>query len=221
MRRKTPADRLVAQYLADLDRRLASLPDDRRRPIVDEVARHIAEGRSALDHEDPVAIQALLERVGDPPAIATEAGAYDFGSRPGRWVARLVPWLLLLGGLIFGVGWLVGVVLLWASPIWRARDKLLGTLVCCRSRRHPHTHCGGGCTDPDRCARRASATPERGRQVGAGELVSASPTPATHTVSPNTVARAPRRGTYRRTRGSPFQPPWEPPPGESLRQGRQ
>ena len=129
MRRKSPADRLVARYLADLDRRLASLPNDRRRQTVDEVALHIAEGRSALDHEDPLAVEALLERVGDPRAIATEAGAYEFESRPSRRADRLVPWLLLLGGLILGVGWLLGAVLLWASPTWRTRDKLLGTFV--------------------------------------------------------------------------------------------
>jgi len=48
----------------------------------------------------------------NPRAIATEAGPYEFGSRPSRWEDRLVPWLFLLGGLIFGVGWLVGVALL-------------------------------------------------------------------------------------------------------------
>jgi hypothetical protein len=37
--------------------------------------------------------------------------------------------LLLVGVLAFGVGWFIGVVLLWSSPAWRARDKLLGTLV--------------------------------------------------------------------------------------------
>ncbi|TML11728.1 MAG: hypothetical protein E6G39_13085 [Actinobacteria bacterium] len=37
--------------------------------------------------------------------------------------------LLLIGAPLFGVGWLVGVVLLWSSPVWRLGDKLLGTLV--------------------------------------------------------------------------------------------
>jgi hypothetical protein len=37
--------------------------------------------------------------------------------------------LLLLGLLVLGVGWLIGLALLWASPTWRLRDKLLGTLV--------------------------------------------------------------------------------------------
>ena len=129
MRRKAPADRLIARYLATLDRPLGTLPRDRRRQIVDEISRHIAEGRSALDHEDPVAINALLERVGDPRTVAAEAGAHAPDTHPSRGTDRVAPWLLLLGGLIFGVGWLVGVVLLWASPTWRTRDKLLGTFV--------------------------------------------------------------------------------------------
>jgi hypothetical protein len=37
--------------------------------------------------------------------------------------------LLLLGGFLIGLGWLAGVALLWASPRWDTRDKLLGTLI--------------------------------------------------------------------------------------------
>ena len=37
--------------------------------------------------------------------------------------------MLLLGGFVFLIGWLVGVVLLWTSKIWTLRDKLIGTLV--------------------------------------------------------------------------------------------
>jgi hypothetical protein len=37
---------------------------------------------------------------------------------------------LLLGGIVIPfLGWAVGVVLLWLSPRWTTRDKLLGTLV--------------------------------------------------------------------------------------------
>ena len=129
MRRKTPADRLIARYLATLDRDLGALPHARRRQIVDEISRHIAEARADLDRDDPVAIKALLERVGDPRSIAAEADPYALQARPTRWTDRFTPWLLLLGGFFFGVGWLLGVVLLWASPTWRTRDKLLGTTV--------------------------------------------------------------------------------------------
>jgi hypothetical protein len=41
----------------------------------------------------------------------------------------LVPWLVVLGGLVLFVGWVVGVVLLWLSDAWPYRDKLLGTFV--------------------------------------------------------------------------------------------
>jgi hypothetical protein len=37
--------------------------------------------------------------------------------------------LLLVGILVFGIGWLVGIALLWSSPTWRLRDRLLGTLL--------------------------------------------------------------------------------------------
>src|SRR5690242_8232915 len=37
--------------------------------------------------------------------------------------------LLLVGGLLFGIGWLVGLVLLWSSPVWSTGQKLLGTFV--------------------------------------------------------------------------------------------
>jgi hypothetical protein len=37
--------------------------------------------------------------------------------------------LLLIGGFLAGVGWVVGAILLWISPRWRLSDKLLGTLI--------------------------------------------------------------------------------------------
>jgi hypothetical protein len=37
--------------------------------------------------------------------------------------------LLLIGGFIFAVGWIVGAVMLWSSRAWTAREKLIGTLL--------------------------------------------------------------------------------------------
>jgi hypothetical protein len=37
--------------------------------------------------------------------------------------------LLLFGAFLAGIGWVIGVVLLWLSPRWRLSDKLLGTFV--------------------------------------------------------------------------------------------
>jgi hypothetical protein len=36
---------------------------------------------------------------------------------------------LLFGGLLFVVGWFVGLHLLWSSRFWTLHDKLIGTLV--------------------------------------------------------------------------------------------
>jgi hypothetical protein len=37
--------------------------------------------------------------------------------------------LLLFGGFLALIGWLVGLVLLWSSPRWTVVDKLVETLV--------------------------------------------------------------------------------------------
>ena len=45
--------------------------------------------------------------------------------RSSRWA---IP-LLLFGGFAAGIGWFVGLVLLWDSRAWTVGDKLLGTFV--------------------------------------------------------------------------------------------
>jgi hypothetical protein len=126
MKTRSNSDKLIDRYLSRLDRALGDLPSSRRGQIIEDVASHITEGRSALDDEDETSIRALLDRVGDPDAIAEEAGVAPASARRAdAWV----PWLLLLGGFAFVVGWFVGVGLLWSSRTWQVRDKLLGTFV--------------------------------------------------------------------------------------------
>jgi HAAS domain-containing protein len=123
---KTDADTLVDRYLAELDHAMARLSVSKRHQILAEVSSHITEGRAGLDSDDPASIRALLDRVGDPEAIAMEAGA---ASPPAKSSDAWVPWLLLFGGFALIVGWFVGVALLWSSHTWRLRDKLIGTFV--------------------------------------------------------------------------------------------
>ena len=56
------------------------------------------------------------------------ADASPLPSRRGihEWAAVF---LLLFGGLVCGLGWIAGLVLLWSSSAWRTRDKWIGTLV--------------------------------------------------------------------------------------------
>ena len=114
-------DQLVADYLKRLRRATRTMPRARRRELLDEIAAHIAEARAAGE----VPLQRVLDDLGDPKDIAATGSARKpLGVRE---IAAVI--LLPLGGFIFLAGWIVGLVLLWASPRWRWPDKLLGTLV--------------------------------------------------------------------------------------------
>lgn len=126
-------DRLVSEYLVRLDVALSGLPPDRRSQLLTEIADHISTARDSLVNPTETDILNLLERLGSPDAIAAEAGDDQMPQafQPPRggiheWLAIA---LLLFGGFILGVGWFVGIILLWTSRVWRLRDKILGTLV--------------------------------------------------------------------------------------------
>lgn len=120
---------LVAEYLRRLRRAAAKLPPDRRAELVAEIEAHIAD---AIEPgvTDAEALR-VLRRLGPPEAIvAAEEPAPAPARRQPRgrkeWLAMV---LLLFGGLLAGVGWLVGVILLWISSAWTTREKWIGTLV--------------------------------------------------------------------------------------------
>jgi hypothetical protein len=124
-------DELVEAYVRRLESELADLPADRRAELVDEVRGHIREARAELSAGDEAGVRAVLARLGEPSDIAAEAlprlgrGSARIGGRELHTVV-----LLLVGGVVVPfLGWLVGVVLLWASEVWGRREKLLGTLV--------------------------------------------------------------------------------------------
>lgn len=125
------ADRLVEDYLDRLEAELADVPAARRRELVEEISEHIAQARSDLSADSEAELRTLLSRLGEPADIAGAARepierlAAD-QHRP----ERLTLVLLAVGGLVLPlVGWLIGVVLLWASSAWSTRDKLIGTLL--------------------------------------------------------------------------------------------
>jgi hypothetical protein len=120
------ADKLVRRYLAQLDAALRGVDASRREEILAEVHGHIEEGRTGLDPGDAASVATLLDRVGDPAAIAAEAGAPPPGSR--RWDAW-APWLIIFGPVASGLGWIAGMLILWTSPTWSRRDQLIATFV--------------------------------------------------------------------------------------------
>ena len=143
----TDDDQLVEDYLRELHIAAQELPADRRDELVEEITAHIAEARQS--DGSPLAVRNILDRLGDPadivraaadappggPAWSAAAGSgvgYPAAAQPGRPGAleMAAVLFLLFGGIVIPfLGWVVGVVLLWMSPRWTTRDKLLGTLV--------------------------------------------------------------------------------------------
>ena len=120
------AGKLVRRYLAQLDAALQGVDASRREEILAEVREHIEQGRDGLDTDDAAEVRTLLARVGDPAAIAAEAGAPSPDSR--RWDAW-APWLIIFGPVASGLGWIAGIAILWTSPTWSQRDKLTAIVV--------------------------------------------------------------------------------------------
>lgn len=119
---------LAADYLDRLRRAARRLPRDRRDELVADIEAHLAEtiGPEAGDAE---ALNAL-DRLGAPEDIVeAEQPSPDRSADPRGLREWAAIFLLPFGGLVMGVGWLLGLILLWSSPAWRTRDKWIGTLV--------------------------------------------------------------------------------------------
>jgi hypothetical protein len=119
---------LAADYLNRLRRAGRGLPRSRLKELAAEIEEHLSEaiGPEASDAE----ALTVLDRLGEPEEIieAEEPRSAARQDTPGtrEWAAII---LLLFGGFIFGVGWLVGLVLLWSSRAWTTLDKWIGTLI--------------------------------------------------------------------------------------------
>ena len=66
-------DRLVEDYLGAVSYACADLPPDRRDDLVADLREHIAAARAVLYQPTEAAIRTILDRLGEPSAIAEEA----------------------------------------------------------------------------------------------------------------------------------------------------
>jgi uncharacterized membrane protein len=147
-------DDLVAGYLGRLVQAARQLPPDRRSELIDEIADHIEQARAVSEASGPD-LRDLLRRLGEPEAIAAAASDSpgDFSTslaQPAssaaevsavrgprrRWV-DLAAVLLTLGSVLLSpisfvlalLGWAVGNVMLFLSPRWPRRAKILGAVT--------------------------------------------------------------------------------------------
>jgi uncharacterized membrane protein len=126
-------------YLARLDAAAWQLPGERRIELVTEVREHI-DAALLGGPGDEAALRTVLDALGAPEEIARAAVEQEpaaalphVPAQPGSQAASLrdvsTVLLLMFGGFLIGIGWVVGVALLWTSPRWRTRDKWLATMV--------------------------------------------------------------------------------------------
>jgi uncharacterized membrane protein len=127
----TTTERVLGDYLERLERSMPDIPRKRREEIVSEIVDHIDSALNDLAVEPTEAdVLNVLERVGDPEEIAADARErLDIRSPRRSATDPIALVLLLIGGFLWGVGWIAGVVLLWLSDVWTTRDKIIGTLV--------------------------------------------------------------------------------------------
>jgi hypothetical protein len=125
--RNSTQEKIVEDYLKRLGVAARGLPRAERRELRAQIEEHL---RLAIGEDtDEAEVRAALERLGDPDEIVAE----QYGPREarrgigGQAVGAIA--LLLVGGFLAGIGWVVGVVMLWTSVAWTTREKLIGTLL--------------------------------------------------------------------------------------------
>ncbi|WP_243229776.1 hypothetical protein [Microbacterium sp. CIAB417] len=139
---ETDADRLRTEYLTRLDVAMRDLPHG----VASEIRAGIAE---ELEGRDAEAIAARIAALGDPADIAREAQdevpvppvvmvappvAAPAGGRPPatgtRGFAIAAALTLSFGGIVLPfAGWIVGVVLVCFSTLWRVWEKVVAVLI--------------------------------------------------------------------------------------------
>jgi hypothetical protein len=120
------ADQLIEGYVARLSAAAGDLPKSARQELIDDMRSHIAEARAREPEETDAAVMNILDRLGEPVEVVADAR-----ERLGIRLAQPYrPGLLEIAAVILvPFLWPIGVILLWISPAWNWRDKLIGTLV--------------------------------------------------------------------------------------------
>ena len=127
------ADQLIDGYLARLGVAAADLPSSVRDELIEDMRAHIAEARAREPQETDATILNILDRLGEPGTVVAEARRRPDDSDlhyPGVQPGPYVPGPLEIAALVLLLFlWPVGVILLWISPAWKVRDKVIGTLL--------------------------------------------------------------------------------------------
>jgi hypothetical protein len=125
MKTTSPSDPSLAEYMRQLERQARVLPRGQRDELLSEIRDHLESGLGPDATSSDV--RNLLDHLGRPADIVA---AFHPDTTPTRRGPREVfALILLVTGLPPILGWLVGVGLMLWSPLWTARQKMLGILV--------------------------------------------------------------------------------------------
>jgi len=120
------AVQLIDGYLARLSAAAADLPRSARDELIDDMRIHIDEARGREPDETDASVLNILDRLGEPASVVADARD-RLGIRPPQPYRPGV--LEVAAVILLPFLWPIGVILLWMSPAWHWRDKLIGTLV--------------------------------------------------------------------------------------------
>jgi len=118
----------IDDYLAELEDLLADVDPTIREGLVGGIREEL------VGLTDADAVQ-RLRALGDPAFVAASARAElpqpaVLPRRDAAWYSVVTVLLGSIGGFLIPVlGWIVGLVMLWAARNWRVRHKVVGTLL--------------------------------------------------------------------------------------------
>jgi hypothetical protein len=126
------ADQLIDGYLARLRVAATDLPSGVRDELIADMRAHITEARSREAQETDATILNILDRLGEPDTVVAEAGhrpeTYE-SNRASAGPGPYRPGVLEIAALVLlPLFWIIGVILLWVSPAWKTKDKVIGSL---------------------------------------------------------------------------------------------
>jgi hypothetical protein len=117
---------LVEDYLEQLGRAAGKLPRGERKELLEETERYLDQAirPDASQYE----VRSMLGSLGTPEALAAQERPKPIKPDPQPTEGSAVV-LLAIGGLFIGIGWFLGLYLLWRSKVFTLTDKLIGTFL--------------------------------------------------------------------------------------------
>ena len=119
-------DHLIDDYLRRLEHAAAHMQRARRTELVAEIRGHIETALAQEQAAGEAAVRNVLDRLGPPEEIVEAA---EPPSPPGDRRAGALEIVALLALIVPLIGWLIGIILVFASRVWSRRDKVIGAIL--------------------------------------------------------------------------------------------